>query len=103
MGLNTGLKSQERWNMKSNAADVGETLRNETEKWLARLEDAYSSFASTGKLSDKELRPIQDNIEAYIKDARYFTKKGDPVRAFEAVVYAWGLLEACQHLGVVRK
>lgn len=82
---------------------LDETLRSETDKWLAKLEDAYSRFSSTGKLPDKDLKPIRDNIEAYIKDSRYFTQKGDLVRAFEAVVYAWGLLEACQHIGVVQK
>ena len=83
--------------------DIEQTLKNETGKWLARLEDAYSGFSSTGKLPEPDLRPIQENIEAYIKDSRYFTEKGDLVRAFEAVVYAWGLLEACQHLGIVKK
>ena len=56
-----------------------------------------------GKLPEKDLKPIRQNIEAYIKDARYFIRKRDLVRAFEAVVYAWGLLEACQHLGLVKK
>ncbi len=83
--------------------ELEDTLRQETDKWLARLEDAYSSFSLTGKLPDKELKPIRENIEAYIKDSRFFIQKGDLVRAFEAVVYAWGLLEACQHLGLIKK
>ncbi len=83
--------------------ELQKTLRNETDKWLAKLEDAFSRFTPTGKLPDRDLKPIRDNIEAYIKDARYFIEKGDLVRAFEAVVYAWGLLEACHHLGVARK
>ncbi len=81
--------------------DIEQALKNETGKWLARLEEAYSMFGSTGRLPEKDLKPIRENIEAYIKDSRYFTEKGDLVRAFEAVVYAWGLLEACQHLGVI--
>ncbi len=83
--------------------ELQKTLRNETDKWLAKLEDAFSRFTPTGKLPERDLKPIRDNIEAYIKDARYFIEKGDLVRAFEAVVYAWGLLEACHHLGVARK
>ena len=83
--------------------NLSKTLKNETDKWLAKLEDAYSGFASTGKLPDSDLKPIRENIEAYIKDSRFFTQNGDFVRAFEAVVYAWGLLEACQHLGLVKK
>ena len=80
-----------------------ETLREETEKWLARLEKAYAAFTPTGRLPEKDIRPVRQNIEAYIRDSRYFLDKGDLVRAFEAVVYAWGLLEACQHLRLVKK
>jgi hypothetical protein len=80
-----------------------ETLREETEKWLARLEKAYASFTPTGRLPDRELRPVRQNVEAYIRDARHFLRKGDLARAFEAVVYAWGLLEACQHLRLAKK
>jgi hypothetical protein len=80
-----------------------ETLRKETEKWLGRLEDAYRGFMPTGRLPEAELIPLRQNIEAYIKDARHFLEKGDLVRAFEAVVYAWGLLEACRHLGVAKE
>lgn len=78
-------------------------LRAETEKWLSRLEQAYSRFSPTGKLPNSELRPVRENIEAYIKDSRHFLGQGDLIRAFEAVVYAWGLLEASQHLGLVKK
>ena len=81
--------------------DTEETLRFETDKWLARLESEYAKFKPTGKLPEKDLKPIRDNIEAYIKDCKYFTEKGDLVRAFEAVIYAWGLLEACRHLGTL--
>ena len=33
------------------------------------------------------------NLDAYIKDTSYFLEKKDFVRAFEAVVYAWGIYE----------
>ena len=83
--------------------NLADTLRRETEKWLYRLKDAFSAFTTTGKLPDSDLVVIRKNIDAYIRDSRYFMSKGDLVRAFEAVVYGWGLLEACQHLGLVKK
>ena len=83
--------------------NIEETLKQETDKWLTKLEESFSKFSSTGKLTENDLKPIRENIEAYIKDSKFFTEKGDFVRAFEAVVYAWGLLEACQHLGLVKK
>ena len=79
-----------------------ETLRKETGKWLSRLDEAYAVFTPTGRLPDRDIRPVRQNIEAYIRDARHFLDKGDLVRAFESVIYAWGLLEACQHLGLVK-
>lgn len=82
---------------------VEDVLRVETGKWLRRLEEAYRGFTPTGRLPERDLRPVRQNIEAYMRDARHFSDKGDLVRAFEAVVYAWGLLEACQHLGLVEK
>ena len=78
-------------------------LMEQTDKWLQRLEAAFSRFESTGRLPDADIDAIRKNIEAYIKDSGYFREKGDLVRAFEAVVYAWGLLEACQQLGLVKK
>ncbi len=80
-----------------------EQLRKETEKWLERLRKSYKDIELTGKLSEEDLHPIFENIVAYIKDCKYFLDKGDLVRAFEAVIYAWGLLEACQHLKLIKK
>jgi hypothetical protein len=82
---------------------LDQSLRSETGKWLARLEKSYSEFSPTGKLPEKDLKPIRQNIEAYINDSKHFLEKGDLVRAFEAVIYAWGLLEACEHLGLIEK
>ena len=80
-----------------------EELRKETEKWLERLRKSYRDIELTGKLPEEDLHPIFENIVAYIKDCKHFLDKGDLVRAFEAVIYAWGLLEACQHLGLIKK
>jgi len=74
-------------------------LKSETEKWLSRLESARSSIKILE--GSKELKAVLKNIDAYIKDTRHFLEKKDFIRAFEAVVYAWGLLEACEHLGLL--
>ena len=82
---------------------LDKALRNETDKWLVRLQTAYSDFSPTNKLPEKDLKPIRENIKAYIEDAKFFLEKNDLIRAFEAVIYAWGLLESCQHLGLIKK
>ncbi|NOQ38217.1 DUF357 domain-containing protein, partial [archaeon] len=41
------------------------------------------------------------NIKAYISDTQHFIDKGDLVRAFEAVVWAWAWLEIGKDVGVL--
>ena len=80
---------------------TGETLKKETEKWLSKLEKERKSLRI---LKDsKELKAVLKNLDAYISDTRHFLEKEDFIRAFEAVIYAWGILEACEHLGIVER
>ncbi len=74
---------------------VKENLQNETEKWLRRLKEEQIEAAGDG--GDMFL----ENIKAYTKDADYFRKEGDLVRAFEAVVWAWSWLEIGEELGIL--
>ena len=83
-----------------NDSDV---LKSETNKWLKRLEKSTGDLKTSGKVDSAKVRNSIDNIHAYIKDAKYFRDKGDLVRAFEAVVYAWGIYETCLRLGVIKK
>ena len=80
---------------------TGETLKKETEKWLSRLEKERSSIKIISE--DKKLRSVLKNVDAYISDTRHFLEKGDFIRAFEAIIYAWGILETCEHLGIVER
>ncbi|AKG90797.1 Uncharacterized protein conserved in archaea [Geoglobus ahangari] len=64
-------------------------LRSETVKWLERIE----------RLSFEGDRRFVENIKAYISDSHYFLEKGDLVRAFECVVWAWAWLEIGRDFG----
>lgn len=75
-----------------------ESLQRETEKWLERLEKREKSVKALDVKAEPEIR----NMRAYIKDCRHFISIGDWVRAFEACVYAWGILETLEHLGLVK-
>ncbi len=74
-------------------------LVKQTEKWLSKLEKERKRLrpAKAGKGAVTAFR----NLDAYISDARYFQKRGDSIRAFEAMVYAWGVLETLKWLGMV--
>ncbi|MBO8180529.1 MAG: DUF357 domain-containing protein [Archaeoglobus sp.] len=68
-----------------------EELREETLKWLRRIEERMSGIDG-----DKE---FMENIRAYISDSHYFLEKGDLIRAFECVIWAWAWLEIGLEVG----
>jgi hypothetical protein len=78
-------------------------LKAQTNKWLKKLEKEIKGMESTGKLGKKQYNELITNMKAYVKDARHFIEKKDWVRAFEAVIYAWGILETCQRVGIIKK
>ncbi|MCX8206899.1 MAG: DUF357 domain-containing protein [Methanothrix sp.] len=70
--------------------DLASELRAETEKWLKRADERLSRCAGDER--------FLSNIKAYISDSRYFLEIGDPIRAFEAVIWAWAWLEIGEEL-----
>ncbi len=78
--------------------EIEERLNEETDKWLERIRKERKNIKATNEQSKEFLR----NIDAYIEDTGHFRKNGDPVRAFEAVVWAWSWLEICKELGILR-
>ena len=68
-----------------------EKLEEETEKWLERLEDRVEGL-------DKDVEQME-NVEAYRKDTYHFLEEEDFIRAWESVIYAWGILETLERLG----
>ena len=79
---------------------TAEDLKKETEKWLSKLRKERPLVKNAGT---KEVRACLKNLDAYIKDTSHFLEKGDFVRAFEAVIYAWGILETLERLGLVER
>ena len=85
---------------------TSKNLREETEKWLAKLrkERPLVRISATGPLEKKAKEALR-NMDAYVKDTSHFLEKGDYVRAFEAIVWAWGILEvlSSMHLIIIDK
>jgi hypothetical protein len=77
---------------------VEEELRNETLKWLERIEEKIERVEVVSKKGKEFMR----NIEAYISDSEYFLETGDLVRAFECVVWAWAWLEIGVEVGLLK-
>lgn len=84
--------------------DTDQKLESETRKWLSRLENKLkSTIHVSGVLEDRVTKNAMENVNAYIKDCNYFLEKRDFVRAFEAIIYAWGIYETLKRLGLLVK
>ncbi len=68
-----------------------EKLEKETKKWLEKLEERI-------KKRDKDVEQME-NVLAYRDDTYHFLDEEDYIRAWEAVIYAWGILETLERLG----
>lgn len=60
-------------------------------KWLKRIKERNFE-------GDKR---FVENIKAYIADSEYFLMKGDLIRAFECLIWAWAWLEIGLEIGEV--
>jgi len=82
---------------------TSQALRKETEKWLAKLQKERPLVKVISP--SPNVKACLKNLDAYMKDTSHFLEKEDFIRAFEAVVYAWGILETLEsmHLIEVRR
>ncbi len=76
-------------------SDLEKELLEETLKWLKRAEEAFSGIKSTSNPR------FVENIEAYLKDSKYFLEKKDLIRAFECVIWAWAWMEIGEEVGLI--
>ncbi|MBW6461805.1 MAG: DUF357 domain-containing protein [DPANN group archaeon] len=78
---------------------VEEQLKSETSKWTDKCKIGVLGLVPIGKKGEDFLV----NINAYISDTQHFIDDGDPVRAFEAIVWAWAWLEIGTDIGILEK
>ena len=60
-------------------------LLSETVKWQGKAQDLYENISGEEE--------FMENISAYIQDCQYFLDRGDLIRAFEAIIWAWAWME----------
>ena len=78
-----------------------EILEKETKKWLQKLEQEMKKLENE-KIKDKNVLNEIKNIEAYISDCKHFLKNKDLVRAFEAIVYGWGIYDSLARMKMIK-
>lgn len=73
-------------------------LAAEIEKWSKRLDDSLLSVQPSGERGTKMLQ----NIKAYRNDSKHFLKRGDLIKSFECLIWAWATLELGKELELFR-
>ncbi|MFB6213643.1 MAG: DUF357 domain-containing protein [Candidatus Nanohaloarchaea archaeon] len=71
--------------------ETQEKLEEETRKWLEKLNERLED-------ADKEVEQME-NVLAYRDDTTHFLEEEDYVRAYESIIYAWGIFETLERLG----
>lgn len=66
-------------------------LQEKTQKWLEKLEERIDE-------RDDSVEQME-NVLAYRDDTYHFLDEEDFIRAWESVIYAWGILETLERLG----
>lgn len=77
---------------------TAEELKQQTEKMLRDIKEKRKQVT----LVNPEKNHLIENIDAYISDTSHFLEKKDFILAFEAVVWAWSILELGLELNIFR-
>ncbi len=75
-----------------------EKLMEETLKMIEKIEPMINKVDVVGDRGEEML----ENTKAYVSDSKHFLKEKDFIRAFESVVFAYGILETCEELGIFK-
>ncbi len=77
-------------------SDIEANLRKEIDTWLPRVEKEFE------KIKSEKDPDFLKNIKAYIEDTKYFLRKEDLIKAFEAVIWAWAWLEIGKQKNIIK-
>ena len=73
-------------------------MREETIKMLEKIEPLIDKI----EVNDEKGEEMLENMKAYIADSKHFLGKENYLKSFEAIVWAWAILEICEELGIFK-
>jgi hypothetical protein len=73
-------------------------MKSETVKMIEKIEPLIDKI----EVKDKKGSEMLENMKAYISDSKHFLSKKNYLKAFEAIVWAFAILEICEELGVFK-
>ena len=74
-------------------------------RYITSFEAAIAKLSPVDEdtlVCEQRIRRVQDAIERYLRDARYYMKKGKPVTSLASIAYAEGLMDALTFLGLTK-
>lgn len=74
--------------------DMREEIREMTEK--------IESLVERIEVVDNRGIEMLTNMKAYISDSKHFLHAKNLIKSFEAIVWAWAILEICEELDVFK-
>jgi hypothetical protein len=77
---------------------VDAELIKEIEKWSKKLDDSLANVHASDNRGTKML----ENVRAYRNDSKHFFERGNLVKSFECLIWAWALLEVGKELEHLR-
>lgn len=73
-------------------------IKDETLKMIEKIKPLVEKI----EVKDKKGEEMLENMKAYIEDSKHFLGKENYLKAFEAIVWAWAILEICEDLDIFR-
>ncbi len=66
-------------------------------RYIRRMKDVFNNMEVL-----RDDNGIIDMARRYLSDAEYFLKKGDELRAVEALAISWAYIDALLRIGIVK-
>jgi hypothetical protein len=73
-------------------------MMEETKEMIKKIEPLIDKIEA----KDDKGEEMLENMKAYISDSKHFLERKNYLKAFEAIVWAWAILEICEELGVFK-
>ena len=73
-------------------------MKEEIIKMLEKIEPLIDKI----EVKDEKGEEMLENMKAYIADSKHFLGKENYLKSFEAIVWAWAILEICEELDVFK-
>ncbi|MBN2202995.1 MAG: DUF357 domain-containing protein [Candidatus Aenigmarchaeota archaeon] len=69
-------------------------------KEIKEMTEKIEPMVGRIEVKDEKGQEMLTNMNAYIADSKHFLEIGNDLKSYEAIVWAWAILELCEELEV---